>query len=317
VKTSVVIPVYNTEKYLPCCIESVLSQSFTDFEVLLIDDGSTDGSGDICDAYAEKDTRVRVFHKQNGGVSSARNLGLDNAKGEWVVFIDGDDLLADNALEYLMNDAVDDVDMVYGGIRKFDEKNDDLETIPVIQKERLSVEQAVDAFIAPKQRNGDWQRYMINRIYRMSIIRRFRLRFCTNIYYKEDGLFVVQYLCRCQNSVVCVPEIVYLYRQVANSAMGSLLTSYNPKLLTNVDAHGMICKELKKRGVGQDLLDRELRHLFQNYDWISGIMKQSGTFSIKNKWILLGNIIKAGGVVNFFYQIVILRYGGKVKKKLL
>ena len=80
---SVIVPVYNTEKYLHRCIDSILSQTFTDFEVLLIDDGSTDSSGEICDEYAAKDSRVRVFHKENGGVSSERNMGLDNAYGEY------------------------------------------------------------------------------------------------------------------------------------------------------------------------------------------------------------------------------------------
>ena len=88
---SVVIPIFNADKYLHRCINSVLSQSYTDFELLLIDDGSTDKSGKICDEYAREDDRVRVFHKENGGVSSARNLGLDNAKGEWVSFVDADD----------------------------------------------------------------------------------------------------------------------------------------------------------------------------------------------------------------------------------
>ena len=79
---SIIVPVYNTEQYLPHCIDSVLSQSFTDFELLLVDDGSTDGSGKICDNYAAKDSRVRVFHKENGGVFSEMNVGLDNARGE-------------------------------------------------------------------------------------------------------------------------------------------------------------------------------------------------------------------------------------------
>lgn len=90
-KISVIVPVYNTEKYLHRCIDSILAQTFTDFELLLIDDGSKDNSGTICDEYAAKDSRVRVFHKENGGVSSARNLGLDNAKGEWISFVDSDD----------------------------------------------------------------------------------------------------------------------------------------------------------------------------------------------------------------------------------
>ena len=92
-KLSVIIPVHNTETVLGRCVESVLNQGFGDMELLLIDDGSTDGSGMLCDAYAEKDPRVRVFHNTHRGVSAARNVGLDNASGEWVAFIDSDDFV--------------------------------------------------------------------------------------------------------------------------------------------------------------------------------------------------------------------------------
>ena len=95
---SVIVPVYNAEKYLQRCVDSILKQSFTDFEVLLIDDGSHDRSGELCDEYGEKDNRVRVFHKENGGVSSARNVGLDNASGEYISFVDADDYLETNAM---------------------------------------------------------------------------------------------------------------------------------------------------------------------------------------------------------------------------
>lgn len=315
-KISVIVPVYNTAQFLPRCIDSIISQSFTDFELLLIDDGSIDGSGQICDAYAEKDNRIRVFHKENGGVSSARNMGLDNAKGEWLAFVDSDDLLAEGALEIMAVEVAEDVDMVYGGIRKFDDHCDDLETILVRQKGKISVEQALDSFVMSDRRNGDWQRYMINRIFRRSIVEKFELRFNTELYYKEDGLFVVQFLCRCINDVVAIPAIVYLYRQVTNGAMGSLAVSYNPRLLTNVDSHGFIYKELKKRGVGQEVRGRELAHLFQNYDWISGIMKNAGVYDIKNRMALLRRIMKNGGLLNCFYYRVILRYGRKIKKKL-
>ena len=97
-KISVIIPVYTTENYLRRCIDSVLSQTYKDFELLLIDDGSKDSSGAICDEYAAQDARVRVFHKENGGASSARNVGLDNARGEWVTFVDSDDYIEENFL---------------------------------------------------------------------------------------------------------------------------------------------------------------------------------------------------------------------------
>ncbi len=91
---TIIVPVYNVKKYLCQCIESVLRQRYTDYELLLIDDGSTDGSGITCDEYAAKDARVKVIHKENGGAASARNEGLTNAKGTWIVFLDGDDYYA-------------------------------------------------------------------------------------------------------------------------------------------------------------------------------------------------------------------------------
>src|SRR5690606_27364966 len=118
-KVSVIIPVYNAEKYLRECLDSVLAQTFTDFEVLLINDGSTDASGKICDEYAEKDSRIKVFHKENGGVSSARNLGLDNAKGEWISFVDSDDTIEQETLATLANEVKDlDIDGVIFGYKK-------------------------------------------------------------------------------------------------------------------------------------------------------------------------------------------------------
>lgn len=95
---SIIVPVYNTEEYLDKCILSIMAQTYADFELLLIDDGSTDSSGSICDKYAAQDSRVRVFHKENGGVSSARNLGLDNVRGEWIAFVDSDDSVKESFL---------------------------------------------------------------------------------------------------------------------------------------------------------------------------------------------------------------------------
>lgn len=98
---SVIIPVYNTEKYLEATIKSVLSQSFQNFELILINDGSKDLSGKICDEFKEKDNRIKVFHIKNSGVSTARNIGIKNSQGEWIVFLDSDDLLNYNALQLI------------------------------------------------------------------------------------------------------------------------------------------------------------------------------------------------------------------------
>ena len=108
-KLSVIVPVYNTEKYLRECIDSILAQTFTDFELILVDDGSTDGSGAICDEYADKDPRVQVIHQKNGGITVARKSGVRNATGEYVTFVDSDDWIDKNMYRIMLADEVADI----------------------------------------------------------------------------------------------------------------------------------------------------------------------------------------------------------------
>ncbi|MBQ8680482.1 MAG: glycosyltransferase family 2 protein, partial [Treponema sp.] len=103
---SVIVPVYNVEKYLPQCLDSIKNQTYKNLEIILIDDGSTDSSGVICDKVALIDKRIRVFHKENGGLSDARNYGIDKAKGSWLTFIDSDDYISSNYIEYLFKLSV-------------------------------------------------------------------------------------------------------------------------------------------------------------------------------------------------------------------
>lgn len=105
-KVSIIIPVYNATQHLNQCLDSILNQDFNDFELLLINDGSTDTSGEICDDYAGKDKRIKVFHQNNAGVSAARNKGIENANGEWITFMDSDDYIQKNYFE-ILNTAPD------------------------------------------------------------------------------------------------------------------------------------------------------------------------------------------------------------------
>ena len=120
-KISVIVPVYNTEQYLDECIQSILNQSFTDFELLLIDDGSTDRSGSICDQYTAKDERVRVFHRENGGVIAARTVGIRMSKADWLYFIDADDKIESDTLTVMFqcieNEKIDMV--IFGGKKDY------------------------------------------------------------------------------------------------------------------------------------------------------------------------------------------------------
>ena len=113
---SVIVPVYNTAQYLPGCLDSILVQTFKDFELLLVDDGSTDDSPAICDAYAAKDKRIRVFHRQNGGVSAARNLGVEQATGKWICYVDSDDEVKPDYLEVMVEAICSECCLVMGNL---------------------------------------------------------------------------------------------------------------------------------------------------------------------------------------------------------
>ena len=111
---SVIVPVYNVEKYIRACLDSIINQTYRDLEIILVDDGSTDNSGVICDEYAQKDTRIQVIHKENGGQSVARNIGLQKAKGEFIGFVDSDDSIELDMFESLFS-AIQDVDIAICG----------------------------------------------------------------------------------------------------------------------------------------------------------------------------------------------------------
>ena len=110
-KFSVVVPIYNVEKYLNKCVESILNQTYKDFELILVDDGSPDHCPEICDEYAERDARVRVIHKENEGLVAARNTGIKEAKGEYICYVDGDDWIANNLLETVWKKALKNYDV--------------------------------------------------------------------------------------------------------------------------------------------------------------------------------------------------------------
>ena len=220
-KISIIVPVYNTEKYLPRCIDSILGQSFADFELLLIDDGSTDESGAICDAYAAKDNRVRVFHKENGGVSSARNLGLDNAQGEWVYFVDSDDEVLPDGLLTLSDAICEKVDVVMIGYEKIDENGRLIESVGKEgQDELLSQKESLSSLYHGHALGYSYLGWMWLRMFRREIINNKTIRFDTSLRIKEDTLFETQYLCLSGWMTKFVKRPVYRYFMRKDSAMG-------------------------------------------------------------------------------------------------
>ena len=114
---TIVVPVYNVEKYLRKCIDSILNQTYKNLEIILVDDGSPDNCGQICDEYAKKDNRIKVIHKENGGVSQARNVGIDNSNGEFIAFVDPDDYIEKEML-YKLKNNIENVDLSGCGSQK-------------------------------------------------------------------------------------------------------------------------------------------------------------------------------------------------------
>ena len=227
---------YNTCNYLCACIDSVLSQDFSEFECILVDDGSTDGSGLICDSYSNKDSRIKVFHKENGGVSSARNYGLDHALGEWIYFIDSDDEILPGGLQTLIRSISDDVDVVVGGYEWYGTNGEIIETIKDKVSLTLSKEESLLMLFSSHPRYYSYLGFMWMWMFRRSIIEDNKLRFDTSIKIKEDTLFVTQYLCLSNGRARFNTTPVYKYKMRENSAMGNLEVKYCPDYLTSLDA---------------------------------------------------------------------------------
>lgn len=210
-KISVIVPVYKVEQYLPQCIDSILAQTFTDFELLLIDDGSPDNSGRICDEYAAWDFRIRVFHKENGGVSSARNLGLDNARGEWIAFVDSDDWIDDKYLESFIGAGVsEDILFFVQGYCRVGENG-------FFKRERFFLQEDLEKTLIVNEilRYGSpW-----GKLFKRDIIENNGVRFDERISMSEDRLFLFNYLAFVENSrTIEVNEFAgYYYRDTLSS----------------------------------------------------------------------------------------------------
>ena len=201
-KISVIVPVYKAEKYLHRCVDSILSQTFTDFELILVNDGSPDNSGAICDEYAQKDNRVRVFHKENGGVSSARNLGLDNAEGEWITFVDSDDYIEQ---EYLNIPTSTEDDLLIQNYELFSNVSH-VETF-----EKSTIKSAEMQDFINKNLHKEILRLILSKFFKTEIIKNNNITFDNEIKIGEDSIFIQEYLFYTK-SVKYVATAKYMYR---------------------------------------------------------------------------------------------------------
>ena len=205
---SVIIPVYNVESYLDECIQSVVNQSYSDWECILVDDGSTDGSGDICDEWARKDVQIKVIHQKNGGVSNARNRGIEETKGEYIVFVDGDDSIGVEHLCQLAN--AEDADLVVSGIRQICKDGQTDEMKPKTNKIFILNKDSLIDFV---DLNDKYLLYgPVAKLYKTSILKEHAIRFPVGCNYGEDLQFNLQYLEHVR-TIAQVDEISYFYRR--------------------------------------------------------------------------------------------------------
>ena len=196
-KISVIVPVYNAENYLSACLDSILSQTYQDFEIILIDDGSKDASGQICDAYAGKDPRIQVVHQENGGVSRARNRGLELATGELISFIDSDDTLEPDMYELLVRVMREhDADISHCGYKRFDKQGKLVREVNGTHQ--LMIQNGEEA-IACMLRGEYFSNALWNKLFRKQVVQ--GLHFQETLKNNEDVLFNVHAFSRAKTAV--------------------------------------------------------------------------------------------------------------------
>ena len=217
---SVIIPVYNVEKYLQECVDSVLSQTYENYEIILIDDGSTDSSGAICDEFAVGNEKIKVIHKENGGLSHARNTGLSLAQGEYIYFLDSDDYLDDNAFSLMLERIEkENADFLFFDAHSFNDEGRDF-NIPqnYIRKKHYVSSKGIE-MLAELYKNKDFHSAVQLFFFRKSFLQKENLTFLNGAVY-EDVLYAYQAFCKAE----CVAHIncpIYFRRYRENSIMTS------------------------------------------------------------------------------------------------
>ncbi len=264
---SIIVPVYKVEPYLPKCIDSILAQTFTDFELILIDDGSPDRCGEICDEYAAKDSRIVVIHQENKGVSAARNAGLDIAKGEYIGFVDSDDWIEKTMYKRLISIMqADDTDIAICGCKQRKESGEFLYN-DFFNEGSYNHDQLLRAMISIPNPIGG---VLWNKLFKRRIIG--SLRFCENMKNCEDGLFIVQTLVETKSGKK-IPDPLYnvVQRDLSASRSGNVQQVYHTVL-----GFVEIRKFLVKNENSRDICSRSAEMLLDNSIRFGNIIKELG-----------------------------------------
>ena len=210
---TIIIPVYNVERYLKRCVDSVIHQTYNNLEIILIDDGSSDNCPAMCDEWAQKDSRIKVIHKKNGGLSDARNYGLDNMSGDFVYFLDSDDYISADAIECLVaSQEMNNSDIVIGNSVIIDENNNQTEWSCTFNDEVFLAKELLERKIIPAK-------YVIacNKLYRITVFN--NVRFPKSLIHEDE--YILSDVVRNSKNVSTVSKITYFYFQRSNGIMKS------------------------------------------------------------------------------------------------
>lgn len=251
---SVIVPIYNVENYLCQCLDSILQQSYKNLEIILVDDGSTDRSGEICDAYGKKDKRIRIIHKMNGGLSDARNTGLASAMGEYIAFVDSDDYIADTLYETLLEKIrLSGTLIAMCGFLAVNEDGEKIEERSSSDfTERLYTKQEVFERISF---DDGWNFVVVwNKLYSRKLLE--QLRFPIGKLHEDQYIFC-DLISAC-GSIYTIPQKLYFYRQRKNSIMTGI---YDARRLDEVEAILYQCQYVKE-SVGKDIFFRMEKKAF-------------------------------------------------------
>ena len=224
-KISIIIPVYNAAAHIDKCLESIVGQTFTDIEIILVNDGSTDNSAEKCDNWAKKDSRIKVIHKPNGGVSSARNAGLDAASGKYITFADSDDWIAPNAMETCVSEMdAHQLDLLVCGYNTVFPDRTTTNCMDCNMFTRSEYKENISRYIGTSVGfNSVW-----NKVYSADIIKLYHIRFDETMQINEDGVFNCRYFIAAHR-IKCIPNAFYYYNMTDSNSTAKGRIDYLPQ----------------------------------------------------------------------------------------
>lgn len=213
IKISIIVPIYNTAKYLPTCLKSILSQTYQNLEIILVDDGSTDNSGQIADDYAKEDSRIKVIHQKNQGQSAARNSGLKKAKGEYISFVDSDDQIKPSFIDALLDLYTNNAhtSIAVCGHQYHQVKNNSSKNLYQSELQPRRSHESQKTYIL-KLLAKDGRMYSCNnKLFQSPIIKQYHILFNEKLNFSEDTNFVLDYLAHAKGEIAYTPKPLYVY----------------------------------------------------------------------------------------------------------